>query len=64
MQAEVEIEGGGWIVSEQDHRGQVFYVGRDGYWSRVRQAVSPFRSRDVAQAMAADLNKQPRMNWR
>lgn len=59
----VEVANGGWIVSEQDARGVMLYVGRDGFWTKVRQAASPFKTEQEAQAAALKLKKQREAKW-
>lgn len=58
MAAEVEIANGGYVVSEVDHRGQTFFCGRDGYWTRIKQAAAPFMLKAVALARAEELNNE------
>lgn len=57
--AEVRPANGGWIVTEPDSKGRPLYVGKDGYWTRISQAASPWKTREEAEATVIDLNNKP-----
>ena len=62
-QATVIIENGGFIVYMPDKNGKEQYVGRDGFWTRVRQAAAPWKIKKEADAMARDLNDPRSSRW-
>lgn len=58
MAAEVIAANGGWAVHYLDHKGQPQFLGRDGFWTKIAQAVSPWKSEQAARDMADSINKE------
>lgn len=63
MIATTEIVDGGWVVTHSDQKGQSFYMGRDMYWTRVKQAAQPFKTQAAAIAAADVVNDKRRAQW-
>lgn len=62
IMVEVVLISNGWAVVEPTKRGSL-YCGSDGYWSRLPAAITPFKSKVVAQDMADSLNDKTSSKW-
>lgn len=46
----VTATAGGYVIYENDEHGRPIYIGKDNYWTRVKQAAVPWKTKAEAEA--------------